>query len=114
MRIAVLATCLLTAACVSNRHGRSESADGETSLSAESHFESSPRDAKDSLTVEIIGLHFASANELSQQLTTLFHHAIPVTVVPDQRTNSLLVRGTHADIDLIRALVARLDQQVKP
>lgn len=71
-----------------------------------------------------INLKFARANEISQKLQQLFQYrsreraeynipGVNLTIIPDDRTNSLTIRGTSEDIKEVRKLIKRFDQEIK-
>jgi type II secretory pathway component GspD/PulD (secretin) len=68
---------------------------------------------------QVIPLQHATAPELANQLTSLVGREAagldsdPIAAfIADNRTNSLLVRATPANMATVRALVAKLDQPV--
>ncbi len=74
----------------------------------------------------VIPLEHASAENLSKAMNTLFQGAAQeakkkghadmatVKIVPDERTNTLIVLASEADIRRIKELVALLDKQTPP
>jgi general secretion pathway protein D len=74
----------------------------------------------------VIPLEFASAANLAKSLNTLFQSAaqearkkgqadvVLVKIVPDERTNTLIVLASEADIRRIKELVALIDKQTPP
>ena len=66
--------------------------------------------------ISYIPLQNASASEVAKNLTTIFQQrrttATTVKIVPDSRTNSLIVLGTGADTETVRKLVAFMDKDV--
>ncbi len=64
--------------------------------------------------VEVISLQFAEANRTAGILQHLYRAAAVeggtvLQIVPDERLNVLLVRGSQGDLDAIKTIVARLD-----
>ena len=66
--------------------------------------------------ISYIPLQNASASEVAKNLTTIFQQrrttATTIKIVPDSRTNSLIVLGTGADTESVRKLVAFMDKDV--
>ena len=67
--------------------------------------------ADDATTLEVLDLRHAAAHDLRAVLDDLLGGAArrDVEVAVDPRRNALLVRGTPADLERVRALVAALD-----
>ena len=64
---------------------------------------------------EVVTLRFASADELAAQLReALGNEAGGMRIVPEARTNTLLLAGPPADVRRARALVDRLDVALPP
>jgi len=61
---------------------------------------------------QILRLKFARAAELARLMEGVFRGAVGFRVVPDDRTNSLLLAGTPPQLQDARALVERLDVEV--
>jgi general secretion pathway protein D len=85
------------------------------------------------LQLAVIPLHYASAEVVSQELKTLFEagrtpsraptprpkvEAVEISapeelkLIPDERTNSLIVLATAQTIEMIKGIVVKLDQEV--
>jgi len=74
----------------------------------------------------VIPLEFASASNLARSLNTLFQSAaqearkkgqvdvVAIKIVPDERTNTLIVLASESDIRRIKELVALVDKQTPP
>jgi hypothetical protein len=63
--------------------------------------------------IKIFHLKDAHANEMSSVLSKALASTVggpPVSIVPDSRTNAVIVTGPRAEIDKIKALIAQLDQ----
>ena len=76
------------------------------------------------IAMEFIKLRYADAFDVSDKIKQLFQNRareladynVPdgaITVIPDNRTNSLTVRGTESDIQEVKKLVARYDVRVE-
>ncbi len=85
------------------------------------------------LQLAVIPLHYASAEVVSQELKTLFEarktpsraptprpqvEAVEISapeelkLIPDERTNSLIVLATAQTIEMIKGIIGKLDQEV--
>ncbi len=66
--------------------------------------------------ITYIPLQNASASEVVKSLTTIFQQrrvtATPVKIVPDSRTNSIIILASVADTENVRKLVAFMDKDV--
>jgi general secretion pathway protein D len=66
--------------------------------------------------ISYIPLKNSSASEVVKSLTTIFQqrhaNATPIKVVPDSRTNSLIIMASIADTENVRKLVAFMDKDV--
>src|SRR5664280_1892947 len=66
--------------------------------------------------ITYIPLQNASASEVVKSLTTIFQQrrvtATPVKIVPDSRTNSIIILASIADTENVRKLVAFMDKDV--
>jgi general secretion pathway protein D len=66
--------------------------------------------------ITYIPLQNASASEVVKSLTTIFQQrrvtATPVKIVPDSRTNSIIILASVADTESVRKLVAFMDKDV--
>lgn len=61
--------------------------------------------------IKVLSIKNASASNLSLVLRELFRKSRTVSVVPDTRTNSLVLSGTQRELDRIAALVDTLDSE---
>ncbi|MBN1663817.1 MAG: type II secretion system secretin GspD [Deltaproteobacteria bacterium] len=60
-------------------------------------------------------LEYASANEVSKMLTTIFQQQkglSAVRIVPDERTNSLIMMASEADTARVRELIRLMDKEI--
>jgi len=66
--------------------------------------------------ISYIPLHNSSSSEVVKSLTTIFQqrhaNATPIKVVPDSRTNSIIIMASVADTENVRKLVAFMDKDV--
>jgi general secretion pathway protein D len=66
--------------------------------------------------ISYIPLHNSSASEVVKSLTTIFQqrraNAMAIKVVPDSRTNSIIILASGADTESVRKLVAFMDKDV--
>jgi general secretion pathway protein D len=66
--------------------------------------------------ITYIPLRNASASEVVKSLTTIFQqrraNLMPIKVVPDSRTNSIIILASIADTESVRKLVAFMDKDV--
>ena len=66
--------------------------------------------------ITYIPLRNASASEVVKSLTTIFQqrraNLMPIKVVPDSRTNSIIILASIADTENVRKLVAFMDKDV--
>jgi general secretion pathway protein D len=66
--------------------------------------------------ISYIPLKNSSASEVVKSLTTIFQqrraNATPIKVVPDSRTNSIIILASGADTESVRKLVAFMDKDV--
>src|SRR5450759_2232442 len=66
--------------------------------------------------ITYIPLQNASASEVVKSLTTIFQQrrvtATPVKIVPDSRTNAIIILASVADTENVRKLVAFMDKDV--
>ncbi len=66
--------------------------------------------------ISYIPLQNASASEVVKSLTTIFQqrraNITPIKVVPDSRTNSIIILASVADTENVRKLVAFMDKDV--
>jgi general secretion pathway protein D len=66
--------------------------------------------------ISYIPIKNASASEVAKSLTTIFQQHHPNTtnikMVPDSRTNSIIILGSGADTENVRKLVAYMDKDV--
>lgn len=70
--------------------------------------------------LQVIALKNAGANELAGELRAVFGSRGPArggysqpSIIADERTNSLIVRASAADMAAIQGLVAKLDVRVE-
>ena len=59
----------------------------------------------------VLPMQFASANEVAGQLTSLLRDRPTLRVIPDSRTNSVLLTGSTDEIAAAREIVAALDRR---
>ncbi|MGA2525602.1 MAG: type II secretion system secretin GspD [Smithellaceae bacterium] len=66
--------------------------------------------------ITYIPLQNASASEVVKSLTTIFQqrraNLMPIKIVPDSRTNSIIILASVADTESVRKLVAFMDKDV--
>ena len=73
-----------------------------------------PPETRPDVHVEVIELQFADADMIAGILRYLYRGAAVeggamLQIVPDERLNLLLLRGSQGDLDAINGLVERLD-----
>jgi type II secretory pathway component GspD/PulD (secretin) len=96
-RILTVLLLFLTPACVIHA-GRAEERGGEAPA-AEPVFE-----------VEVVALQHAVAHQLASVMKDSLKHLPRLRVVPDSRTNSLVLTGTARELRAAHALIDELDQ----
>ena len=61
----------------------------------------------------VLPLEHAAAAELGRELREVLADSPTLRILSDERTNSLVVSGTQADIARVRELAQRLDRKVE-
>jgi len=69
--------------------------------------ESSSRSPRDDVVTKIVALQYYPANELSILLATLAHGQ--ATIIPDQRSNQLVITAPQGRLDELLEVISRLD-----
>ena len=76
------------------------------------------------IEIAFVELKYARATEISQKLQQLFQYkakdqmqynvqGVQLTIIPDDRTNSLSIRGTSEEIAEVKELLRSFDQEIK-
>lgn len=86
---------------------------GGPGASGSDRLPNTPRDAPGPgrlpMELKLYQLKNADATSMVRILTDLFSNRPELRVIPDRRTNTVIVHGSAADIDIITALISRLD-----
>jgi type II secretory pathway component GspD/PulD (secretin) len=114
MKVLLLAAGLVLTACAADRStpGRAPgSAPGASGAPGAPETANAPDAApsNEAFSVEIVPLQFASADELAELLGRIDLSKPRTRVVPEHRTNSLLLQGPRDGIDRARELIRALD-----
>lgn len=75
-------------------------------------------DRPSTMGIDVVPLHYASASNVVRLLNTLYRgeqsdEAIPIRLVADPRTNSILIAGSRSERLELRALIVSLDHPVR-
>lgn len=62
--------------------------------------------------LKIFNLEHADAANLSKVLDAIFHNQRDLRIVPEERTNSIIVKGDRDVLEEIEAVISRLDKEV--